>query len=269
MANPAPQLKVTDLLPSELEALQAEGRINGDMVLPPPAPSPEELVKVDPTMIPEPPPELIGKSVEVKSTFERREQTLGGGENVTKSGEEPAPKAQENPDWAGAPPEDPITASEKATFLAAMLGNVPFQKTYELFGGAIKVTFRSRTPSLEAEAAKQMAADELLDGSFANVSKTVQQVSQQRWGRFMDYVFQLSLCRIETKGGVPVDYDALATPVKPGELVLRQARLAFDQKYPSPVAVAMRNAHQRFEITVAHLTREADNPDFWKAGSDS
>ena len=258
MAEPLP------LLADELDAIN---RLPEKPVPAPVPPTPEpakpapKLEGIDP-----PTPEIIARARELKSA----ESTFTHQENGKVLAQSKEDEAKLNPDWAGRPKEDPIEASDKADYLAMLLGAPFFEKQYSLCGGNLVLVFRTRTARVENLCARQVKDDELLDGPFGPVSS--REAADAKVSRYMTYQCCASLTEIRRWGALEERLPGAQTvpPAAPaGHGPLRESRLELERALPGPLWAMVRNTHMKFEILVGRLIAEAENPDFWKAGSDS
>jgi hypothetical protein len=88
-----------------------------------------------------------------------------------------------------------VTDLDKQDFLASVLGNVPFQRSYELMGGNLKITFH--TPL--AEQNKMLHRQLVLDQNAGKI------VTEAEWFvQMMEYRMALSLAAIANKKGKPI-----------------------------------------------------------------
>jgi hypothetical protein len=88
-----------------------------------------------------------------------------------------------------------VTDLDKQDFLASVLGNVPFQRNYELMGGNLKITFRTPLADQNKMLHRQLVLDQ-------NAGKIV---TEAEWFvQMMEYRMALSLAAITNKEGKPI-----------------------------------------------------------------
>lgn len=276
MADAPKPLRVDDLTADELSDLEAAGRIVDGLVVPLPKPAPitpKEATTLDPKLIPALPEgvaERLRKAEQIKSSFVLNDPKTGAeirSDDGGKAAEEASQKQLEmdNEDWAGKKKEEPVDAADKMAFTAHILGAQHFAKTYDLFGGKLKVTFRTRTAIEEAAAANQAWEDDKIDGTPANSHEA----GLIRANRVLGYQFTMSLTSMEVVGDVVRSFDYTKSPGNPRARVgsVRSAQQHLHSTLPGPLLVAMRNCHSRFENLVARMTLAASDESFWKADS--
>ncbi len=269
------ELKISDLTDSELADLEADGRLDrtNNRVLEakkvatnPAAPLPSDQIPA----MPEGVRERLAAKTELVSSFVQKDAagkvvqaTPDGG----KVAEEAAVKAEvaANADWAGKPKEDPIDFEDKLKFLSHLLGAERFTKSYDLFGGALTLTFQTRTGEEESLCNDQAWMDEKINSLGASNSP---EAVQGRLNRFMNYRLAGSFKTLQKKGDQPIEFTPFADR---GELppYTTPIRKSYEDllKLPGPIMVVVQQQHHRFETLVAKMTMAADNPDFWKADS--
>lgn len=270
-------IKVSDLTPDELSALEASGAdlSRGTVPVPQAKGLPRAVVgdAVLPTSrpvdAPEPPAGVIARarerlaaaeSLAGPSSFEEKSKA---GETLRKQGDLVPPRQ--------APDEDVVAEADKATFLIAMLGGSPFRKSYKMFGGRLEVTFQTRGAQVDAACAAQAYKDDEFE-PLVNIETTVKQ--QLRMNRYFDYQFVASLHTMAATGAPPRVFAVETTVPEPvlhgvGASKLRASRINLDKEIAQPMRVALRSLHSRFENMVATMTMEANNPDFWQADSET
>lgn len=271
----AQPMKIDNLLPEELEALESEGRMLPDGSIK--APTVAQSAPTDlSSLAPPPSPEIMARIQNAKaleSGFVHEtpdgKRTEGGNAAAAEKAAEKAAQAKAataNPDWFGKPVEDPIEAADKERFLAMLMGAPKFTKTYELFAGRVVVTFQTRLAIEEEECAKQVQRDERHDGLAYPLGSP--QYSNDRYRRFANYQFAAALYRLGDAKGVPRAFAPFDHPRANPAAEMGAIRLAFEdleRELPHPLMVALRSAHKRFETMVATLTLAAEHPDFWQA----
>ncbi len=266
-----PNLKVSDLTADELEALQGLGRIQGDSVLPAAAPVASALPASE---IPAMSPEVsarISKVKQLESSFIHEDKEKGTVSTSQDGGEAAKQVVKDihvvNPDWAGKPVEDPIEAADKERFLAMLLGADAFKKSYDLFGSALRVTFRTRTAAQEDEIARQVFRDERRDGTGGQAPD---ELRSARMARFGSYQLTAALESIGRPNDVPRRFDPFQHPKSNQDAQMGAIRCSYDDLVaatPQPLLVAIQQIHRRFETLVARMTLASDQPDFWKVAA--
>ncbi len=265
------ELRVDDLLPSELEALEAQGRIKDGLVMPV---VPVEAAKpgsaLPASAIPERPTGVTERMAALKQVTSSFVATNEKGE--VKKSEDGGKEVEEsikaiNPDWATATPEDPIEAADKAGYLSHILGAPFFEKSYPLFGGAITVTFRTLKQDKIEQCIRQAWNDDVIDGALGKPG--TQDADSGRIGRFQTYKFVGELATVKRPGGLVMPYAPFeaADNLKENVWPIRTAWLALQKEMSAPLLIALRQAHKKFELLVARMTIAADKPDFWIADS--
>lgn len=273
MTQPQPaNLKITDLTEDELKDLQDAGRVVGGAIVP------AEVKEVAPValVVPEPPPgvkERLKTAKKLEASFTHETAGPRAGDNAVKTGGADGGAAAQdvapmNPDWAGKVIEEPVDAEDKQKFLAMLLGAPFFTKTYELFGGQIAVTFKTRSAVQEDECGRQSYRDEKFDGLIGPVDSEI--VLNDRIRRVRDYQFTAALHSMKTPGGVVRTFAPFDANTNKEEPLIGAIRVAHDElmkELAHPVLMALRATHMKFEFLVAKMTLSAAKPDFWKAVS--
>ncbi len=260
-------LTVDMLTAGELKDLESLGRIKDGKVLPAPSTSSDANVAGPIEVMPAGVKQRMEVIKELNSSFvatnEKGEvkKSEDGGKGIEAAG------VEYNPDWATKAKEDPVDASDKAAYLAHILGAPFFEKSYDLFGGAAKVTFRTISQDDLEQCSRQAWNDDRLEGMTGKPGS--QDADAGRQGRYQTYKFVGELYSIAKGSALPKIYKPfeeksdIAGEVWP----IKNAWAAFRAEQSSPFLVALRQAHLRFEYLVARLTLAADRPDFWKADS--
>lgn len=273
MTQPQPMKPLTvDLLTAdELADLEAQGRIQGGKVLDAPkAPKVAPAAPLATNDVPDMPVgvrERIEAASKLQSSFVQQE-----GGKVTSSSDDGGKVAaaietpEVNPDWIGKPKEDPIEYEDKMAFLAHLLGG-RFVKTYQLFGGRIKLTFQTRTGSEESMCQEQAWLDEKREG---HGNPNAPEAIEQRFGRYHNYRITGALAEIQHGDDVPIQPKPFASKPNP-DAHLTSIGVAYQEllKFPQALLVSIMKHGVMFESLVARLTLAADKPDFWKADSGS
>jgi hypothetical protein len=222
---------------------------------PPPPPEPEPVPEPEPTPAP---------------TVE---------DDVTLGEQAGAEKAQTNCphcEWPldmtdMAPPDAP----DRAAFLHALLGQIPFQKEYPLFGGAVILVLRTLT-SRELDAIFQLAQHQVQQGKIGTQADFMEHI--QRWRLMLQITaFRGDGFTHELPDGLSPSLHPhaklqwsscnLPEPEFPGDVgILAIEKWLLDNVFRTePIhRIAMLTCN-RFNRFVAKLEALADNADFWRA----
>ncbi len=273
MATSQP-LTVDQLTADELEALESQGRIENGKVLDAPATEKAPAAPLAKILIPDMPEgvkERLEAASKLRSSFvnvDTKGSSKTTSEDGGKAAENEADKIdrESNPDWVGKAKEDPIEYADKMQFLAHLMG-ARFTKPYTLFGGAIKVTFQTRTGAEEAMCQDQAWMDEKRMGSGTPMSM---EATEQRFGRYGNYRITGALSELRYGEDVPIRFKPFDETANP-EAHLTSVGVAYQKlmDLPQPLLVVLMKQGVKFESLVARLTIAADSPDFWKADSGS
>lgn len=141
--------------------------------------------------------------------------------------------------------EPEFTEDQKERFLEATLSDSPFKESIELFGGRMRVTFRTRSEPESREILK--VASEAGEGGFL----TLFQAELSR----LHMAF--ALVSIESKGEIR-EYDE-------GTLEERLKRIQFGYSRYRILEEEMR----KFDALVEFFSRKATSPDFWQTADGS
>ena len=264
--------KTSDLTDDELAALESQGvdTSGPEVVVTPPQPAADEAAertkKSTPVEAPPPSQAVVDR---VRRRVEAQEAMEGSSYEARDDQGRVVEKKGEVRSRTGEPEETPIEQADKQAFLIHMLGAERFTKSYDLFGGRMRVTLQTRTVAEDERCAAQAFADEQTEGFPGN---TPEVRSNQRLQRYCDYQFILSLSSLEAEGQAPRVFRPEETVVRDPEKIyspLQQARTDFNESISQPLKVALRQVHNRFEALTARLAGEASSKDFWTAGSDS
>ena len=151
--------------------------------------------------------------------------------------------------------DDPVDPEDKRQFLGFILTQTRFCKTYQLLGGAVKLTFGTmteRTKELTIRAAAEHAKLEKASGAL-----------DRELFVLSGYQAIASLRTIESDGKVVEygvgDVEDLAT--------LRKEYHAITSGLPDPLFEIIRNQYGRFCNLVDTLIGRADDPSFWTTPS--
>lgn len=152
---------------------------------------------------------------------------------------------------------------DKYAYLAMIHGGseVRFEKEFSLFGGALKVRFRTRSRAEECLAAHQLAAD-LRSGREPAVNTPYGQLT-----KLLDYRLALSLVSVARHGEATEQMpkiDVAIPPVGQDTELVRLNEWIYDEVLGSPsIQRAVATAFIRFINLEERLEVNAENPDFW------
>lgn len=168
---------------------------------------------------------------------------------------EKAPEPELDPELAVIEEAAEPTIEERQEFIRCMLGNKPYTKAFELFGGAVKLKMVDLTPSQTDWLFSQLATDQQL-----GVIKTVDD-----WNTELDRYRMLYMTSELTWG------DKITQPHKEamtcGAGKHREALNDFLQRFKSTVPYrAMLQAARIFQRHLDKLAEGALDSDFWEAG---
>lgn len=158
-----------------------------------------------------------------------------------------------------------VTNEDKMKFVQTILGGLRFKKTYELFGGKLRVTFRTLTTAESDMAYKQIITDSQKDIRNNSIGDT-----SFYWKTLMAYRAIMAIEKVES------DYSVVEVPpiaeieADPPEGTNTKVFAIFDsivdQVMPSE---AMRNAiahmYTEFNSMCEKLQSMAESKDFWNA----
>jgi hypothetical protein len=276
-----PLLKLEQLLDTEVEDLRKQNRITSDgKVLAAPriekAPalakpaiggrpdSPEAAALLD-QIVPDHVLERAKKLKEVSSSFTGKPD-LAGGQTSSAPAANPA---DVNHDWKPKPKEDPVEYADKAAYLAHILGAPHFEKQYSFFGGALILTLRTMTEEQLNQCKRQAWADDVSEGT--NGAPGSQEHLMTRLERFSKYKMTGELAELKTTNDLAKSFAPFETPSASGQGVwpIKAAWQDLQRTTSAAVMNAIMQANQKFTVLVGRLQREAENPDFWKADSDT
>lgn len=203
---------------------------------------------------------------EAEGRRQPREEDGTGLEEEEKKPEEEKPAHSESCprcNWklAEKPPEP--AKEDKLNYVAAILGDKTFEKTYELFGGKLKVGFKQLTTSLS-------------DMIFDQVAHEVRMgITDNGYRRIMLYRMTLALNTITVGDAAPIEVaSAIGDFINEDDQevgkhdVLPLIVNRLQQTEPlnkESVWRACRECFDRFNNLLDDLDARADNPDFWNA----
>lgn len=261
-----PVIHIDQLMDVELKALEGTDRLDrkNGVVLPAPK-SVATIPKLSPSEIP-PIPEGVAERIKATKAVESS-YVLKEGAKVALTSDDKGTTAEKtavdviNPDWAEKPKEDPIDFEDKKLFLAHILG-AEFRKTYTLFNGHLKVTFRVMTEYEQKQCVLQTMADDEIDGIQAKPGSDA--ATKVKWLRLSNYQLCGALAEIR-RGPDIVHYKPFETPSnkEARETAIRAAWTKLEMETSSTVMAAIRSCNNKFTELTARLTLAAHEPDFW------
>ena len=158
-----------------------------------------------------------------------------------------------------------VTEQDKTDFVQSILGSIRFKKVYELYGGRIKITFRTLTTAESDMAYKQL----LVDAQNDLQSKILGDTSFY-WRTLMAYRAVIAVERIESENSIidippideiEVDADSYA---KPNTKLYALFDDLVSQIMPSEM---LRNSishlYTEFQALVEKMQAMAESKDFW------
>jgi len=152
-----------------------------------------------------------------------------------------------------------ISEADKQNFLAATLGNKPFQKLFELMNGQLQVTLRSLRHD-EVDACYRQCYEDRKNQQIANSADFMEQLNRYR----------LCLQLVELRSGEDLVQfpETLAEWGSTGDY--RAMPMIFEQVFNEALSseTLMRLATKcmhKFNRILARLEANCDNPDFWEA----
>lgn len=157
-----------------------------------------------------------------------------------------------------------ISTPDKLAFLQSILGMVPFEKEYSLFGGLGRVRIRSLTPDELDVCFKQLSRDQ----AMRRTNTAMDHVELLR-----RYRAALQITRVEGMGNIicrPGSLDELAEQAgqtEPDETPIRAIWKEFCRslnKSESSQRILINQVDQ-FNVLVSQLEVNAQNADFWQA----
>jgi hypothetical protein len=161
-----------------------------------------------------------------------------------------------------------IPEVDRAEFLAHILGAPHFKKSYELFGGAVRLTFRTRTASEDeacARAAQKAVPEPTIPDKITAEARTLSaQAGADRLRKYREFTMIVSLCDLSFDGKAPIP-TLFDKPVAESDVA------AVYNEFVSTLAGTLlgtvRLYHDRFETLTNIMLTLADKPGFWKAAS--
>ena len=175
--------------------------------------------------------------------------------------------------WDQAVPDDAeVTPRDKTAFLHAVLGEKPFTKEFELFGGSVTVTFRTLTGQ-EIDKVFQQAYHEKRRGEILTDMDFYERVNRYRLYLQLQAVRGPDFAHDFPDGFTPATnpgadgHYTLPADLPEGETGLRQVE-DHVRRTALKTEVMIRTVTvqcRTFNRVVAKLEAFADNPDFWQA----
>jgi predicted Zn-ribbon and HTH transcriptional regulator len=168
-----------------------------------------------------------------------------------------------------------ITDADKEEFVHSIMAKRPFRKTYAMFGGKMKITFRIRT-MVENDLIAEQCNLEIEDGRIPTTSLGL--ASQIYHIRLRRLQMAVSLLRVEPT--IPVELPSINTPEgkkayppdfrtdtdnKP-KLHKNAVGVAHDtlfNDWPEPIFAMAFKLYSLFEQTYVRLMEQSVSPDFW------
>jgi hypothetical protein len=209
------------------------------------------------------------KQAEIKQAMEDVKDT------VDKPDITPLPKTCKNCGFD--PDKDPVEVTEmdKEEFVRSILAQRPFTKTFAMFGGRMKITFRIRTMQ-ENDLIAEQCSLEINDGRIPTTSLGL--ASQVYHIRLRRLQMAVSIARIEPTS--PVEFPAVASEEGrkryapqyiedegKKKLFNNCVGVAHDKifsDWPEPVFAMAYKLYAQFEQTYVRLMEQSLNSDFWK-----
>ena len=250
---------------SEVGRTIAESRQLNVPVAPVARPAPEGNYKPDPNYKPEPP-----QAINPRAKTAASQPRPAAASETLESGGAPLTHCPHCEMELAAPTAAEPTEHDKHAYLQTVIGEKPFTKDFELFGGQLIATFRVLT-NMEIDAIYRQAYLE-------RERKTIDTVADfyERVNRFRLY---LQLVRLRTADRNGFDHempDGLSPTTNPSASVCWQSPdieplpaiekylLAHVLKNESLNRITMQNC-AKFNQLVLKLETATNNPDFWKA----
>jgi len=198
------------------------------------------------------------KKITTASTLSKDGEAILG--KLPESATEKSEEAQES--YPDIPQED------RTAFLVHLLGAPHFKKVYELFGGALALTFRTRSgPEDEAcarAAIKAVPEPGIPDLITPEVRLAASQAGAERMRCYRELAMIVSLCDTQRDGRAPIP-SLIEGDIK--DVDLDALRIEFIATMPGTLLGTIRMYHDRFESLTSTMIRLADKPGFWKAAS--
>jgi len=184
-------------------------------------------------------------------------------------------------------PDLVIPEQEKMKFLKAVVANKPYKKTFDIFGGSIKVTFKTLSTA-ELDAVSEAVVIQSGRVPYSSMMALA--------GAHMRFCLASSLCELEFHGeegislkGFPAIADMYPTVPKKESFYVKDSAGNMQKKeasvYGSPgqkvlwaatdkfaeISTVLYNVlfekYQRFDAEVLQMTKETSDPDFFPNGA--
>ncbi len=148
-----------------------------------------------------------------------------------------------------------ITDEEKEQFFKSFLADKPYEAEDQLFGGKIKVAFRTLTVEEANDVLDQLRLDQKNDDIKNDTSYVM---------ALTNYRLALSLRSFD---GAEFEPEITKEKFKSEQdhITYVRARAANIQKWSVFKLSALAHAFQSFEMKIEELTKAIDDPGFWKA----
>jgi len=162
--------------------------------------------------------------------------------------------------------DTPITDLDKVNFVQAVLGGQRFRQERLLFGGRLKLTFRSLTSREVDMAFRQIVVDAQADLKNRLVNDT-----PFYWRNLMTYRMLMSIEKVESdvNGTIevpPVDEIDCEPPKFPDTKLVQVFEALIEQVCPTEqLRSVIGHAYNEFQAVCDKLQVMAESPDFWKA----
>lgn len=161
-----------------------------------------------------------------------------------------------------------VTEMDKQDFVQSILGGLRHRKTYELFGGKFKVTFKALTTKESDIAYRQIVIDGQIDFNGRLMAGT-----DFYWRNLQAYRMVMSLDSIESDSYGKIDIPSLADAEIEGSVFksLQDKLIPFlnyilDTHLPMEgIRAVIGHAYFEFQSLCDKLQVMAESPNFWKA----
>lgn len=150
-----------------------------------------------------------------------------------------------------------ISDEEKTSFFKAFLKNEPYTSEESLFGGELRLKFRSLTVDETKDAFNQMRIDQDSNVLTNDANYMIQ---------LTNYRLALSLAAINDEEFSTINKKTYKPEDENDSYV--KARAASLNSWPMFKLSAFVEAYKIFEDKLLQLTREVSSENFWKAGTD-
>jgi hypothetical protein len=152
--------------------------------------------------------------------------------------------------------EPEILAADKEAFFKSILSDKPYQETFELFDGKLKLTFRAMTVQENTDVVNQIVVDRRL-GTASDTDAYFVTIS----------TYRLAMCLVDIDGETysNVTKAAFVKANDDDSYVLARARPMAEWS-TSKLSIYL-DAFSKFEAKLVKLSSEVQNPNFWKASA--